>query len=116
MAVSTLLGLRDWVRNCPFGDCCRDVHEDLLAPAPAGLRFTSIASRSDGVVLWRASQDPAAHCVEVDSSHGGMIVNATVWAAVARALTSADGAGGEPGHLAGGDQRASRVPDDVDPG
>jgi hypothetical protein len=89
MAVATRLGLRDWVRNCPFGDCCRDVHEDLSGPVPPGVPFTSIASRSDGIVEWRATQDPAARCVEVDSSHGGMIVNADVWAAIGDALAAA---------------------------
>lgn len=89
MAVATRLGLRDWVRNCPFGDCCHAVHDDLLRPAPAGIPFTSIASRSDGVVQWRSSQDPAADCVEVDSSHRGMIANPEVWTAIARALSPA---------------------------
>jgi pimeloyl-ACP methyl ester carboxylesterase len=89
MAVATRLGLRDWVRNCPFGDCCREVHEDLLRQTPPGVPFTSIASRSDGIVEWRATQDPGARCVEVDSSHGGMIVNADVWAAIGGALAAA---------------------------
>ncbi|QLQ36590.1 alpha/beta fold hydrolase [Micromonospora robiginosa] len=90
MATMTRLGRRDWVRNCPFGDCCRQVHDDVLAPAPPGLPFTSIASRSDGIVSWHASQDPAARCVTVDSSHGGMVAHPDVWAAIATALTTSD--------------------------
>ncbi len=89
MATMTYLGRRDWVRNCPFGDCCRQVHDDVLTPAPAGLPFTSVASRSDGIVSWQASQDPGARCVTVDSSHGGMVAHPGVWAAVADALSPA---------------------------
>ncbi|SCE93197.1 alpha/beta fold hydrolase [Micromonospora mirobrigensis] len=88
MAMMTRLGRRDWVRNCPFGECCRQVHDDVLAAVPAHLPFTSIASRSDGIVSWRAAQDPGAHCVTVDSSHGGMVAHPGVWAAVAEALTT----------------------------
>ena len=33
MATMTRLGRRDWVRNCPFGDCCREVHDDVLERA-----------------------------------------------------------------------------------
>ncbi len=87
MATMTYLGRRDWVRNCPFGDCCRQVHDDVLAPAPAGVPFTSVASRSDGIVPWQVSQDPGARCVTVDSSHGGMVAHPGVWAAVAEALS-----------------------------
>ncbi|WP_431930242.1 esterase/lipase family protein [Micromonospora sp. RP3T] len=93
MATMTRLGRRDWVRDCPFGDCCREVHDDVLAAAPPGLPFTSIASRSDGIVSWHASQDPAARCVTVDSSHGGMVAHPGVWAAIADALTSGDAPG-----------------------
>ncbi|MFC4149908.1 esterase/lipase family protein [Micromonospora mangrovi] len=86
MATMTRLGRRDWVRNCPFGDCCRQVHDDVLASAPARVPFTSIASRSDGIVSWHASQDPGARCVTVDSSHGGLVAHPEVWAAIAEAL------------------------------
>lgn len=88
MAAMTRLGRRDWVRECPFGDCCRQVHDDVLRRVPAGLPFTSIASRSDGIVSWHASQDPDARCVTVDSSHGGLVAHPDVWAAVAAALTA----------------------------
>ncbi|MCI4066773.1 alpha/beta hydrolase [Micromonospora sp. R77] len=103
MATMTRLGHRDWVRNCPFGDCCRQVHDDLLAPTPAQVPFTSIASRSDGIVSWQASQDPDAHCVTVDSSHGGLVAHPGVWAAIAAALThpprrSGPGVSGERGN------------------
>ncbi|WP_157740209.1 hypothetical protein [Micromonospora auratinigra] len=45
---------------------------------------------------WHASQDPAARCVTVDSSHGGMVAHRQVWAAVAAALTDLAPAPGTP--------------------
>lgn len=71
--------------GCDSG-CCARAHEDLLAAFPANVGFTSVYSRTDGVVAWRACLDPAAHQVEVSSSHIGMAVNAQVFRAVAGAL------------------------------
>ena len=50
---------------------------------------TSIYSRGDGIVGWRASVDgynPQARNIEVSGSHLGLGVNASVWSAVAEAL------------------------------
>ncbi len=88
-AVATLggLGLRGlFKRACLEGDCCAQVRAEAQAPFPSGLQFTSIYSRSDGVVDWRACHDPAAELVEVRSSHCGMAVNAEVFTAVGRAI------------------------------
>ncbi len=71
--------------RCRSG-CCVRAEQDLGAEFPAGVGFTSIYSRSDGVVAWRACLDPAARAVEVDSSHVGMAVNAGVFRAIAAAL------------------------------
>jgi pimeloyl-ACP methyl ester carboxylesterase len=72
--------------DCAEGPCCARAREDAAAPFPAGVRFTSVYSRSDGVVDWRSCLDPAARQVEVDSTHCGMAVNAGVFRAVAEAL------------------------------
>jgi triacylglycerol lipase len=48
--------------------------------------MTSIYSRSDGIVRWRACLDDDAEQVEVDASHIGMAVSAPAYRAVARAL------------------------------
>jgi predicted alpha/beta hydrolase family esterase len=49
---------------------------------------TSIFSRSDGVVAWQASAQPQGphRCIEVDSSHMGMVVNPAVLDVVAQQL------------------------------
>jgi triacylglycerol lipase len=71
------------------GSCCAQATTDASAPFPAGVAFTSIYSRSDGIVAWRACLDPAAKQIEVHSSHVGMAVNGDVFRAVAAALAGA---------------------------
>ena len=82
--------------SCQDGDCCADVREQMVAPLEPGIAFTSVYSRSDGIVDWRSCLDPAAEQVEVSASHIGMAVNAQVFRAVADALA----AGREPEALA----------------
>ena len=72
--------------ECLGGACCADVREQFEAPFPAGVGFTSVYSRSDGIVDWHACLDPAAEHVEVAASHIGMSVNPEVFEAVADAL------------------------------
>ena len=73
-------------RGCTHGECCEETRARSGAPFPAGVRFVSVYSRSDGIVDWRSCLDPAAEHVEVSSSHIGMAVHADVFRAVARAL------------------------------
>ena len=73
-------------RACSLGVCCEEVRDQATAPFPEDVGFTSIYSRGDGVVDWRACLDPAARHVEVDSSHIGMAVNAEVYREVADTL------------------------------
>jgi pimeloyl-ACP methyl ester carboxylesterase len=73
-------------RGCSNGACCQTAREQAAGAFPAGVGFTSIYSRSDGVVDWRACLDPAARHVEVSSSHVGMAVNAEVYRALADTL------------------------------
>lgn len=70
-------------------DCCVEVNEQLAAPFPEGVEFTSVYSRSDGIVDWHACLDPAARQVEVHSTHVGMAVNAAVYRVLAGALAPA---------------------------
>ena len=69
----------------PMG-CCTAFWEDLDADVPEGVHFTSIYSRSDGVLHWRACLDPQARHVEVSSSHCGMAVNPVVYREIGHAL------------------------------
>ena len=72
--------------RCLRGDCCSRARAALTAPFPATVGFISLYSRSDEVVRWQACLDPAATCVEVDSSHVGMAFDRSVWTALAEAL------------------------------
>lgn len=70
----------------PMG-CCTAFWEDLDADVPDDVSFTSIYSRSDGVLHWRACLDPQARHVEVSSSHCGMAVNPAVFREIGTALS-----------------------------
>lgn len=81
------LGIRGLFSHaCQSGPCCRQAREDATAPWPAQIAFTSVYSRSDGIVDWHACLDPDARHVEVRSSHIGMSVNPAVFEIVAEAL------------------------------
>lgn len=64
--------------DCTSGDCARTSWTELSAPTHDGCVFTSIYSRRDGIVDWRACLDPAASHVEVRCSHVGMAVDRLV--------------------------------------
>jgi triacylglycerol lipase len=72
-------------RDCR-GGCCAEVNDQLAGPFPPGVRFTSVYSRSDGIVDWHSCLDPAADHVEVRSTHVGMAMNPAVFAVVAEML------------------------------
>ncbi len=62
------------------------VDRDRFRPFPNEVRFTSIYSRTDGIVDWRACLDPAADLIEVSASHTGMINSVPGVRAVAQVL------------------------------
>ncbi len=67
--------------------CCAAVWRELSMPLDPSMPFLSVHSRSDGIVDWRACLDPAAHNVEVDSSHCGMVFNVGALRALGAALS-----------------------------
>jgi pimeloyl-ACP methyl ester carboxylesterase len=73
-------------KDCLNGDCCAVANEQLLGSFPDDVGFTSIYSKSDGIVDWTSCLDPAARQVEVDSSHCGMALNSQVFRAIAGEL------------------------------
>ena len=84
------LGIRGlFSRACRFGACCRQARADATAPWPEHVQFTSVYSRSDGIVDWRACLDPHARHVEVRSSHVGMAAHPAVYRVVAETLATA---------------------------
>ncbi len=77
---------------------------DFTAPFPCeAVHFTSIYSKGDGVVRWRAQLVPYADCVEVTGSHVGLVFNRKSYRAVAGALAQPERAR----HGGGADTRAS---------
>lgn len=66
--------------TCPFVS-------DFKRPFPVQeVRLTSIYSKGDGVVRWRAQLVPYADCVEVTGSHVGLVFNRKSYRAIADAL------------------------------
>ncbi|HRD62852.1 MAG TPA: alpha/beta fold hydrolase [Nocardioides sp.] len=72
--------------DCVAGHCARESFEESREPMPAGVSFTAIHSRRDGIVDWRACIDPEAYAVEVTSSHLGMAIDPRVVDVVTSAL------------------------------
>jgi pimeloyl-ACP methyl ester carboxylesterase len=58
--------------SCIWGSCCEEIGGELAGPFPSEVDFVSVYSRTDGIVDWRQCLDPAARCVEIESSHCGM--------------------------------------------
>jgi triacylglycerol lipase len=72
--------------ECVAGGCARQSFEESRESLPAGVSFTAVYSRRDGIVDWRACVDPLAVPVEVSASHVGMAVDPRVVEQVAAAL------------------------------
>jgi triacylglycerol lipase len=64
--------------ECVAGACARQSFEESQEPLPYGVSFTSIYSKRDGIVDWRACVGPEAHAIEVTASHIGMAVDPRV--------------------------------------
>jgi triacylglycerol lipase len=78
-------GLLSW--RCLRGPCCAPFRAALAGPFPAGVRYLSVYSRTDGIVDWRSCLDADADaCVEVRGSHCGMSLNPDAYRAIASAL------------------------------
>ena len=87
VAVLGSLGIRGLFSHaCRFGACCHQARVDAAAVWPEDVGYTSVYSRSDGVVDWRSCLDPHARHIEVRSSHVGMSVNPAVFHIVAETL------------------------------
>jgi triacylglycerol lipase len=67
--------------RCPFS-------HDYAGEFPEDVPLTSIYSRGDGVVRWRACVVDYARCVEVSGSHVGLACNRKVYREVARTLAN----------------------------
>lgn len=73
--------------DCLSERCGCSFAADFTRPFPVEqVRLTSIYSRGDGVVRWRAQLVPYADCVEVTGSHVGLVFNRKSYRAIATAL------------------------------
>jgi triacylglycerol lipase len=72
--------------ECVAGTCARQSFDESREPVPAGVDFTAIYSKRDGIVDWRACVDPEGLAVEVTASHVGMVVDPRVIDHVVAAL------------------------------
>jgi triacylglycerol lipase len=72
--------------GCFTSSCVCRYARDFEAPFPKQVPLTSLYSKGDGVVRWRACVVPYARCVEVRSSHIGMAFNRHAYREVARTL------------------------------
>lgn len=81
LGVPGLFGL-----GCLLGACCKAFRDDVRAPWPTDITFTSIYSRTDEAVPWRSSVDPHARMVMVPGTHLGLLTSRTARRAVAEAL------------------------------
>lgn len=73
--------------NGCFTAACRcRFTRDYAADFPPEVPLTSIYSKGDGVVRWRACVVPYAQCVEVSGSHVGLAFNRKVYRVLAETL------------------------------
>jgi len=88
MSTAGTLGVPDVARfECLYGSCCAEFRRTVRAAVP--VPFTSIHSRGDRVVPWRASVDAAARNVTVEGGHLDLLDGPGPLAAVAEALAGA---------------------------
>jgi len=74
------------LRRCGSTECSCRFAKTAFSMMPATVSFTSIFSKNDEVVNWRASIDSRGTNIQVSGRHIGLIVNREVYRAVARSL------------------------------
>ena len=93
VAVRAIATAHDWekqARGCLTLGCTCEFSRGFAQPFPAQVRFTSIHSRSDGVVRWRSCIADYATCVGVNGSHVGLAFNRHAYRVIARALAGTE--------------------------
>ena len=90
--VRKLIARRDPERaalGCFTHSCLCRYAQDYRAPFPESVPLTSVYSKGDGVVRWRACVVPDARNVEVPGSHIGLAFNRHAYREIAGALAAA---------------------------
>ena len=75
--------------GCFTHSCLCRYAQDYRAPFPESVPLTSVYSKGDGVVRWRACVVPYARNVEVPGSHIGLAFNRHAYREIAGALAAA---------------------------
>jgi pimeloyl-ACP methyl ester carboxylesterase len=73
--------------DCFTGECFDENMAALREPLPGGMPALAVYSRLDRVVPWQLCQDPSAECVEVRSSHAGMLLQREFYSVLAPRLS-----------------------------
>lgn len=77
-------------RSGCFTDTCRcKFTRDYAGDFPPAVPLTSVYSKGDGVVRWRACLVPYGNCVEVTGSHIGLAFNRKAYRVVVESLGAA---------------------------
>ena len=76
-------------KGCFTHSCLCRYAADFRSPFPASIPLTSLYSKGDGVVRWRACVVPYADCVEVTGSHVGLAFNRHAYREIAARLAPA---------------------------
>ena len=74
--------------DCTSGECAQESWQQSRAPLHREVAFTSVFSRRDGIIDWRACLDPLAKTVEVRTSHLGMAFDPVVLDIVGKTLAA----------------------------
>jgi triacylglycerol lipase len=87
LGLAGTLGMPGLFRStCLWGQCCRRLRADMLAPFPEDVSFLSVYSRLDHMVNWRSCLDPAASHREVQTTHSGLLCSADAFQVLADEL------------------------------
>lgn len=76
-------------KGCFTHSCLCRYAADFRSPFPSSVPLTSLYSKGDGVVRWRACVVPYADCVEVTGSHVGLAFNRHAYREIAARLAPA---------------------------
>jgi triacylglycerol lipase len=72
--------------------CSAELAAALKRSLPKGVQFTSVYSRTDGIIDWRSCVDqPPGRNIEVDGTHLGLVYNVEVYRAIAGVLSEDKG-------------------------
>ncbi|MBM4258195.1 MAG: alpha/beta hydrolase [Deltaproteobacteria bacterium] len=74
--------------SCGSHKCSCQFAQTVTSSLPEGRKFTSIFSKQDEVVHWRACIDPQATNLEVPGRHISLVVNAAVYRLLAELLAA----------------------------